>query len=370
MTGRNSLKPQPGRRGTLVIKPDKDAREIGRLYGLGKISLVDSVKRFIEAGHRLVAKKAALKQEFGHGSWLPWLAANADVLGFETPTTAQMLMKLAAKCEVASHLDEATAITYSRQLWGNTDDPDDDDRDEFDLDSLLRDDDGRLTPKAREFIAEVKREKTLAKRAIREAREVAMAGKLLALPTKRYGVILADPPWTFVVGSDAWMSTSSPSNHFVTASREEIAALQVDDIAADDCVLFMWSTGPHLDQALYVMDAWGFTYKSQAVWVKDKRATGYWFRGQHELLLVGTRGDVVAPAEGTQWSSVIEAPRGRHSEKPDKAYELIEHHFPNLPKIELYARQRRPGWDSWGLEAPAAADDGLDIPACLRRAQA
>lgn len=68
--------------------------------------------------------------------------------------------------------------------------------------------------------------------------------------------------------------------------------------------------------------------------------------------MVGTRGNIPAPAPGTQWRSVIEAPRGRHSEKPEKAYELIESYFPNLPKIELNARKARPGWDAWGFEAP------------------
>jgi N6-adenosine-specific RNA methylase IME4 len=106
------------------------------------------------------------------------------------------------------------------------------------------------------------------------------------------------------------------------------------------------------------MDAWGFTYKSNFAWMKDRAGTGYWNRNQHELLLVGTRGNVPAPAPGTQWSSVITAPRGRHSEKPERAYELIEHHFPNLPKIELNARCGRPGWDSWGLEAPSGSAGG------------
>jgi N6-adenosine-specific RNA methylase IME4 len=100
------------------------------------------------------------------------------------------------------------------------------------------------------------------------------------------------------------------------------------------------------------MEAWGFSYKSQIVWVKNRIGTGYWFRSQHELLLVGTRGHIPAPAMGTQVPSVIEAPVGRHSEKPSVFYEVIERYFPTLPKIELYARGARPGWDVWGLEAP------------------
>jgi N6-adenosine-specific RNA methylase IME4 len=79
--------------------------------------------------------------------------------------------------------------------------------------------------------------------------------------------------------------------------------------------------------------------------------TGFWFRIQHEILLVGTKGNVPAPAPGTQWPSVIKAPPGRHSEKPEIFYELIEAYFPTLPKIELNARRARPGWDVWGNEA-------------------
>jgi N6-adenosine-specific RNA methylase IME4 len=107
-------------------------------------------------------------------------------------------------------------------------------------------------------------------------------------------------------------------------------------------------------QALEVMAAWGFRYVSGAVWVKDHAGTGYWFRNRHELLVVGVRGKIPAPAPGTQWESVIEALVGRHSEKPTAVYEMIESYFPHLPKIEINARKARPGWDSWGLEAPSA----------------
>ena len=112
--------------------------------------------------------------------------------------------------------------------------------------------------------------------------------------------------------------------------------------------------------------------------MKDRVGTGYWSRNKHELLLIGTRGYIPAPARGTQCPSATEAPVGRHSEKPAVFYEIIERYFPNLPKIELHARSAtlRPGWDMWGLEAPNAPhehqasagvdeadeiDDGVDI---------
>jgi len=115
----------------------------------------------------------------------------------------------------------------------------------------------------------------------------------------------------------------------------------------------MWATAPMLPQALEVMRARGFEYRSQCVWVKDKAGTGYWFRNQHEPLLVGTKGNVPAPAPGTQYSSVIHAPVGRHSEKPACFAEMIEELFPNTPALEMFAREPRLGWDVWGNEVIA-----------------
>src|SRR5262249_14340165 len=100
-----------------ILPPQaSDAIQIGDLYRKGKSSMVDSVRYLIEAGQRLVAKRDSLK----HGEWLPWLEANADVLGFDTPRTAQRLMGIAANATLASHLDEDTALQLNRQIWGHT----------------------------------------------------------------------------------------------------------------------------------------------------------------------------------------------------------------------------------------------------------
>jgi N6-adenosine-specific RNA methylase IME4 len=133
---------------------------------------------------------------------------------------------------------------------------------------------------------------------------------------------------------------------------DRIKTINVPSIAAPDCVLFLWATQPTLPQALDVMSAWGFSYKTGFVWVKNHIGLGFWCRNRHELLLLGARGNVPAPAHGTQWDSVIEATRGRHSEKPLIIYDLIESYYPTLPKIELFARSVRPGFDCWGAEAP------------------
>ena len=194
--------------------------------------------------------------------------------------------------------------------------------------------------------------KLVAKQARRTERELALAGKILALPDKKYGVIYGDPEWRFEAWSRETGLDRAADNHYSTSEIDEIKSRDVASIAADDCVLFLWATVPMLPQALEVMRAWGFTYVSQMVWVKDRWGHGYWFRNKHEILLVGTRGNIPAPAPGKQWGSVIDAPRGAHSEKPDIVYDIIERYFPNLPKIELNARRRRAGWDSWGFEAP------------------
>jgi N6-adenosine-specific RNA methylase IME4 len=121
--------------------------------------------------------------------------------------------------------------------------------------------------------------------------------------------------------------------------------------AAADCVLFLWATPAMLVQALETMQAWGFQYKSQFVWVKDKIGLGFWARNRHELLLIGTRGRVPCPAPGTQFDSVIEAPRRRHSEKPVILRDMIAAMFPTTLKIELFARgQPADGWAVWGNE--------------------
>jgi N6-adenosine-specific RNA methylase IME4 len=193
-----------------------------------------------------------------------------------------------------------------------------------------------------------------AARVLRRAdRERELAGATEAasreLGKKLYGVLYADPPWKFKAYSSATGLDRAPEAHYPTMETAAIAALAVP--AAPDCVLFLWATAAHLSDALEVMRAWGFEYKTHIVWKKDKTSLGYWFRTMHEILLVGTRGDVPAPAPGERnFLSVVEAPRGRHSEKPAVFAEMIERLFPSVPKLEMFARKARPGWDCWGNE--------------------
>ena len=202
----------------------------------------------------------------------------------------------------------------------------------------------------------------------RAAREAELAAKQTALPDKRYGVIVADPEWRWEPYSRETGMDRAADNHYPTSATDIIATRDVPSIAADDCVLFLWATVPMLQDALPVMKAWGFEYKSHVIWDKVFTGCGYWFRNRHELLLVGTKGNIPAPAMGTQPASVLTIGRKEHSSKPEQFLELIEEYFPNLPKIELNRRgPARPGWDAWGNEA---SGDDLEAPGFLRQRRA
>jgi N6-adenosine-specific RNA methylase IME4 len=127
---------------------------------------------------------------------------------------------------------------------------------------------------------------------------------------------------------------------------DDISALKVP--SAKNCVLFLWATAPKLREALKVIDSWGFEYKTHAVWDKQKIGMGYYFRGQHELLLVATKGEPGTPLPADRPSSLISIPRTGHSEKPVLVYELLEQMYPNKQYFEMFARNERSGWQAWG----------------------
>lgn len=169
----------------------------------------------------------------------------------------------------------------------------------------------------------------------------------------RFPIILADPPWQY---DDGTMDPSRQvENQYETMPLEDICALPVEsELVNDDAVLFLWATAPLLPEALDVMDSWGFEYKTGAVWDKKKVGMGYWFRGRHEHLLVGVRGDPPKPDPKAVGSSIIASPRSnKHSEKPEAVYTMIEAYYPELAKLEMFARSDRPGWSVWGNEAAA-----------------
>jgi N6-adenosine-specific RNA methylase IME4 len=180
---------------------------------------------------------------------------------------------------------------------------------------------------------------------------LAQTTKALPVGEKHWPIIYADPPWRY---EDPAIATPNRAieNYYPTMALEEICALPVAELVSDDALLFIWTTAPKLAECIKVIEAWGFEYRTNAVWDKEIIGTGYYFRNQHELLLVGKRGNIPHPAAGTQPSSVYRERRSEHSVKPTFFHDMIEKLYPDLPKIELFARHARPGWDAWGNEAP------------------
>lgn len=166
-----------------------------------------------------------------------------------------------------------------------------------------------------------------------------------------YHVIYADPPWRY---EHAVSSSREIENQYPTMSLDDLCELDVP--AADDAVLFLWATSPKLEEALEVLRAWRFTYRTNAVWVKDRIGMGYYVRQRHELLLIGARGELPTPLAGARYDSVIEAPRGRHSEKPTIVYDMLEDMYPEFELLELFARRKySERWTAWGNEVGTAA---------------
>jgi N6-adenosine-specific RNA methylase IME4 len=165
-------------------------------------------------------------------------------------------------------------------------------------------------------------------------------------PEGPFQLIYADPPWQ--LGHPD--SRHAPENHYPTMALDEIKAMQIP--AADDAILLIWAVNSLLPEALAVIDAWGFEYRSNLVWVKPSIGLGVWTRNRHELLLLGRRGKHPAPDPEQRPDSVLEAKRGRHSAKPNRVYELIEAAWPHTSKLELFHRgPTRPGWHCWGNQS-------------------
>lgn len=170
--------------------------------------------------------------------------------------------------------------------------------------------------------------------------------------SKNYPIILADPPWRYSSGN----VQGAAENHYPTMDINEICALPVAELAASDSALFLWATFPMLREALRVIDAWGFKFKTVAfVWLKlNKKAgtwftgLGYWTRSNAEICLLSTRGHPQRQDKGIH--QLIISPVEGHSKKPDEARERIVRLMGDLPRVELFARQTPHGWDVWGNE--------------------
>lgn len=201
----------------------------------------------------------------------------------------------------------------------------------------------------------VRAEREMARREerIEKIAEIAKGNAPLAVAVK-FPVIYADPPWRYE-NPPMGATNRSIENHYPTMSLDEICALPVAEIATDDAILYMWATAPKLAECMQVLTAWGFEYRTNFVWVKDKIGMGYHARSQHEILLVAKRGNIPPPAVADRVASVVMAERSEHSAKPVVFYELIESFYPTLPKIELFCRSPREGWAVWGNQSERAA---------------
>lgn len=197
-------------------------------------------------------------------------------------------------------------------------------------------------------------------------------------PAGGFGLIMADPPWSYEMRSEKGYA-KSPEAQYATMPMADIMALPVEALAAPDCLLWLWAVNPQLPQAMDVLRAWGFTFKTAGTWLKRSArgkvsfGTGYILRSSNEPFLIGTRGcpkttrgtrssvithdDDQAKRLG-EWSDLwpngtvtVEASVREHSRKPDEAYRACEDLMPQAQRLDLFSRTDRPGWRAWGLEA-------------------
>jgi N6-adenosine-specific RNA methylase IME4 len=179
-----------------------------------------------------------------------------------------------------------------------------------------------------------------------------------AVGAKKFGTILADPPWRFINRTGKMAPEHRRLSRYETMSFEDIAALDVGDIATDPGHLYLWVPNALLPHGLSTMQAWGYEYKSNIVWHKvrkdggsDGRGVGFYFRNVTELLLFGVRGkNARTLAPGRSQVNLLATRKREHSRKPDEIYPIIEACSPG-PRLELFARGERPGWTVWGNEA-------------------
>lgn len=175
---------------------------------------------------------------------------------------------------------------------------------------------------------------------------------------KKYNIIYADPPWSYFSGK----VQGAAKNHYNTMADDEIYQLPVGELADEDCMLFLWATFPKLPEALETIKAWGFKYKTVAfVWIKKNKVSdtlffglGRWTRGNAEVCLLAIKGK--PKRISAKVFQIIISPLQRHSQKPEEARVRIVELMGNLPKIELFAREKAEGWDVWGNEVQSTIE--------------
>ena len=192
------------------------------------------------------------------------------------------------------------------------------------------------------------------------------------LPNKKFDIFYADPPWHYSgklqfdkssksidqINLSKNIFISSAAFKYPTLKTSELMKIPIHEIAKDDCLLFMWTTNPHLAQAIELGEAWGFEYKTVAfVWDKMNHNPGQYTLSNCELCLVFKRGRIPKPRGARNIQQLVRSPRKKHSEKPIEVIQAIEKMFPTQERIELFARRKTKGWSTWGLDVLKDGDE-------------
>ena len=181
------------------------------------------------------------------------------------------------------------------------------------------------------------------------------------LPSGKFEILYADPPWDYKGqlqhNGKGGIDTGGAVRHYSTVTLDDLIGLDVPGITAENALLFMWTSSPHLDQAINLGKGWGFSWATVAfVWNKMKTNPGFYTLSQCELCLVFKHGKIPAPRGARNIRQYVEVERGQHSQKPPEVAKRIKKMFPSQRKIELFAREKTSGWTAWGNEAEMEAD--------------
>lgn len=291
MSARSQLAATPGL--------DTVAARVRSSYERVQHGHLEAVEGYLETGHALLEARESLPGDTEFGRWF-----SQQNFGFSRVWAWKLR-------EAARHEERVRAALVSQLTGGH----------EPSLEKALR----------------AVRDEQLGDVVLDEPESVATAGT--------YRTIVADPPWKY--GNTA--TRGSAEDHYPTMPVEDICALPVGEwTAGDGCHLYLWTTNNFLREAFQVVEAWGFEYKTCLTWVKRQIGLGNYFRSRTEHVLFCTSGSV--PTARRDVANVIEAPRGRHSRKPDCFMDLVEEMSP-APRLEMFSRRRRLGWSTWGNES-------------------
>lgn len=205
-----------------------------------------------------------------------------------------------------------------------------------------------LTEKEQELWLDKAEEENLSVHDLRHAIKQARLEKQVSLPSDKYRVIYADPPWMYTSGDQHSREEQETvlGTYYPSMSIDELCNLPIYKLADDNAVLFLWVTSPLLEECFDVIRAWGFNYKTSIVWDKDAHNVGYYVSVRHELLLICTRGSCL-PDNDKLLPSVVKEKRTEHSVKPEIFRSMIDEMYPYGKRIELFARRASKGWETW-----------------------